>query len=420
LAVLDGRLTSQAARVALETAEFLVLLEVFDRRGGWVGDGVRSCVHWMNWQLGIGERAAFEQLRVARALAVLPVMKAAFGRGELSYSRVRVITRVALPETETGLVEMARVSTAAQLERIVSTLIKLDRQDNPVPVTAPELSRREDDEGRVVLTLKVDPADGELAWNAIDAAMTYGPDKPVGERRADALVAVADSYLAHGPADRSGSDRAQVTVHVNEKSDVATLTDGTVVDESTRRRLECEASRITVSEDGTPGRNTPGVSPRLRRMLMLRDRLCRWPGCSAEHFLHAHHVVHRADHGPTVLDNLILLCGHHHRVLHADGFDITRSDHGSWIFHRPDGSVVDPIPKQATAPRSSRRAPVPPRLTIVSKWDGTRLNTRDIDPIPILRPDRQANDPDDGQLPETGRLDSDLSVRSYLKRGDTA
>jgi hypothetical protein len=104
---LEGRLTSQAARNAANMHEYLVTLEEFDRRKGWVGDGVRSFGHWLNWKIGTGVRVAQDQLRVAKALTVLPVTSEAFSRGELSYSRVRAITRVALPETEVKLVGLA-------------------------------------------------------------------------------------------------------------------------------------------------------------------------------------------------------------------------------------------------------------------------------------------------------------------------
>ncbi|MFT7645387.1 MAG: hypothetical protein ACI8Y4_000115 [Candidatus Poriferisodalaceae bacterium] len=299
---LEGRLASQAARNAANTFEYLMTLEEFDRREGWVGDGVRSFAHWLNWKIGTDIRVAQGQLPVAKALKVLPLRSGSFSRGELSYSRVRAITGVALPDTEAMLVE-------------------------------------------------------------------------VGDAGA------------------------------------ATLTDGTVLDFATRRRLECDASTITIGVDKhgneVPGPNSSGISAGLRRALMLRDRSCRWPGCTAEYHLHAHHVMHRADLGRTVLDNLILLCGHHHRVLHADGYGIVPSVDETWTFTRSDGSVIDPIPIQLGVQRNAQLSLLPPRLTIVLNWDGTRLDARNIDRIPILRPDTYAtsdsdSDSDSDRLPETG------------------
>ncbi|MFT5531382.1 MAG: hypothetical protein ACI91O_001404 [Candidatus Poriferisodalaceae bacterium] len=221
------------------------------------------------------------------------------------------------------------------------------------------MTRREDSYGRGVITLKCDPADAELVWKSLVAATVYDPEKPIDERRVDALVAVADSYLANGPTDRSGLDRTQVLVHSHGEAGAATLADGSVLDFATTCRLECDASHMTIDVAGegneVPGRNSSGVSAGLRRSLMLGDRGCRWPGCLAEHHLHAHHVVHRLDGGPTVLDNLILLCGHHHRVLHAHGFGIVRNVDGTWIFTRSDGSVIDSIPIQLGVPRNAQR-----------------------------------------------------------------
>jgi hypothetical protein len=229
----EGRLASQAAGNAANTFEYLMTLAEFDRREGWVGDGVRSFAHWLNWKIGTDIRVAQDQLRVAKALRVLPVASGSFSRGELSYSRVRAIARVALPDTEAALVEVAKVSTGRQLDKIVSTLIKLDGQDNPAQVPPPEVTRREDSYGRGVITLKCDPADAELVWKSLVAATVYDPEKPIDERRVDALVAVADSYLANGPTDRSGLDRTQVLVHSHGEAGAATLADGSVLDFAT-------------------------------------------------------------------------------------------------------------------------------------------------------------------------------------------
>ena len=100
LDVLEKRITELWGHINAATAQFLALLAEFDRRKGWAQHGVTSCAHWLNWQCGIGEVAAREKLRVARALESLPKIRAAFGEGRLSYSKVRGITRVAVAETE--------------------------------------------------------------------------------------------------------------------------------------------------------------------------------------------------------------------------------------------------------------------------------------------------------------------------------
>jgi hypothetical protein len=376
LSDLEDRLTTQAAVVAAETAEFLAMLVAFDRRCGWRGDGVRSCIHWMNWQLGTSVRTAREQLRVAHALPDLPLIGGAFSRGEISYSRVRAITRIAVPQTEEHLLTLAKESTGAQLERIVRTYRLLDQQNDvdPPPPPGPELHRRPQPDGRVTITLTVDPVDAEVVWNAVHHAMTPDAERPIAERRADALVVVAEGYLAGQPADRSGSDRTRVVVHADARR--VFLGDGTRLDARTAERVTCETGRE---------RTGSGVSAGLRRQLMRRDGGCIWPGCDSRHHLHAHHVVHREHGGRTRLDNLVLLCGHHHRVLHSDGYRIVASVDRAWVVLRPDGSPIERVPRPKAVPRNRFPIAEPTPATITGSWQGDRLDVRELLPIPVLR-----------------------------------
>lgn len=373
---LERRLTTQAAIVAAETAEFLALLTAFDRREGWRGDGVKSCAHWMNWQLGTSFRTAREQLRVGHALAELPLIRASFEAGEITYSRVRAITRIALPETEEHLLMLARESTGAQLDTMVRTydlLAKQNDEDPPAP-PAPELHRRREPDGRVTISLTTDAADAEMVMQAVHAAMTPDAERPLVERRADALVAVTDSYLAQGPADRSGNDRTSIQIHEDARR--AFLPDGTRLDEQTKERATCEARR---------SRKSPGVSASLRRQLLARDGGCIWPGCNAVHHLHAHHVIHRKNGGPTTLDNLVLLCGHHHRLLHGDGYSIRRLPDTTWEIRRADGSIVAATPTKLTVPRNRIRRRIDDPATALSRWTGDPLDTAELVRIPVKR-----------------------------------
>lgn len=394
---LTDTVVSQAAVAAAETAEFLRLLAVFDRRGGWQGDGIASCVHWMRNHLGTDRGVAYEQLRVAHALEDLPVLGMAFGNGELSYSRIRAVTRVALPETEEDWLTWAQFSTGAQLETMVRSVRKIDDLSKPTPPPpSPRLDKRDIGNGQINISLSIDPADTRLVWNAIEQAMTADRERPIVERRADALVAICDAYLASQPADRSGSDRTQVMVHTEPDNPEASLADGTRIDVATRQRLECDASRITVDTDEhgnqTPVRRTSGVSERLRRQLLLRDRTCRWPGCANEHHLHAHHIIHREHDGRTEPENLIILCGHHHRVLHRHGYWITRNLDSTWTFHRPDGSIIDATPAKMSLPRKTQYCDNLPAETIDSKWRGERLERSQIPGIPV-KPNPNEQDP---------------------------
>src|SRR5215468_3350243 len=92
-----------SAHLDAATARLLTLIREFDARGGW-GNGFQSCAHWLSWRIGLDLGAARERVRVARALGALPLLRQALARGELSYAKVRALTRVATPETEERLV----------------------------------------------------------------------------------------------------------------------------------------------------------------------------------------------------------------------------------------------------------------------------------------------------------------------------
>ena len=117
------------------------------------------------------------------------------------------------------------------------------------------------------------------------------------------------------------------------------------VDAGLARRLACEASvsRIVLGPRSEPldvGRRTPVVPHAMRRAVVVRDRHCRFPSCDRHHtWCDAHHVRHWADGGPTALNNLVLLCRRHHRLVH-ERFGVEMSD-GEPVFRRPDGSALE-------------------------------------------------------------------------------
>jgi hypothetical protein len=116
---LEREICELAAHIAAATCRWLELLAEFDKRGGWAEWGITSCAHWLSWRCSIGLRAAREHVRVAHRLGELPLVRAAFSRGELSYCKVRALTRAATPKTEAGLLDIARHATGAQLEKLI-------------------------------------------------------------------------------------------------------------------------------------------------------------------------------------------------------------------------------------------------------------------------------------------------------------
>src|SRR5687767_2532479 len=116
---LVAEITTLAGHLNAANARFLVLIAELDRRKGWAECGVQSCAHWLNWKCGIGMGAAREKVRVARALEGLPKIAAAMERGNISYSKVREITRIAGAETEDYLLGIAEHGTASHVENLV-------------------------------------------------------------------------------------------------------------------------------------------------------------------------------------------------------------------------------------------------------------------------------------------------------------
>ena len=149
----------RAGRVAAAQAELLLWIAEFDRREGWAGPGMRSCAHWLSWRVGMSLGTARDQVRVARRLEDLPQLAAAFADGRVSYSKVRAITRLAEPDDGIDWVELARSSSAAQLDTLVRGVSRARAheaaQDDPAQATWRLRTRtRYDEDGSFVLTIR--------------------------------------------------------------------------------------------------------------------------------------------------------------------------------------------------------------------------------------------------------------------------
>jgi hypothetical protein len=371
---LEADIVSQAGHLAAAECRWLLHVAEYDRRKGYEQWGCWSCAMWLGWKCGIARRSAQEKVRVARALEDLPLITEAFSKGELSYSQVRALTRVAEPSTEETLVTWARHATAAQLERLVrgySTCLRRDEEIDEANVRHERryLRSRWDDDGSLLITARLDPEEGRAVLAALEAVEkvrsaerpapsedpeTRRADDPAAARRADALVATAETVLATEPKVRSGGDRYLVVAHV----DVATLADdadgrcelegGPVLAPEMARRLACDAGLVAMLDDpeGNPlvvGRKTRTIPTPLRRALHARDKGCRFPGCDRP-IAEIHHVEHHARGGKTCLANLIGLCWFHHHCVHEGGYGLEVDEAGEPRFSRPDGTPIHPAP----------------------------------------------------------------------------
>jgi len=362
---LGDRIQELSAHIAAATYRFLRLLAEFDRRRGWAEWGTKSCAHWLSWRCGIDLGAAREKVRVARALDDLPMICEAFSRGELSYSKVRAITRIATPQTEDELLTLARAGTANHVEKVVRGYRRSLAYD--LAATNKEYAERHldvsyDADGSVIIRAKLPSEDGALVAKAIAklqdeiAARHRVPGSMPGRSqppmdRADALVELCRRELNGDERKRSTAERYQVFIHVDADAvkglpGMSFVQDGSGVASETVRRMLCDGSLIGVVRDREGnvldlGRKTRTISAALRRALHLRDHGCTFPGCTNDHFLDAHHAQHWIAGGETKLDNLVLLCPFHHRLVHEGGYSMQWTPTGEPVFLRPDGRVVE-------------------------------------------------------------------------------
>ena len=426
-AALDAKeveLAEVSAHLDAATHRQLTLIRIMDVTERWAKRGAKSCAHWLSWRIGLDPGAARERVRVARKLGELPAVDDSLRRGELSYSKARAITRVGTPANEARLLDIARHTTGAQLEKICRGVRQQQREDARLSgAPAVELERyvrlRHRGDGTVRLEAILLPDEAERvmeAVRAIRAAMSEGLD--VKPDHADALVRIADAVLAGdvpvneaagseaavneaavsdpaGAAKRTrscGADRAQVIVHFTEDridgGHMAVLDDGGRVSAETFRRMACDCSLLGVLEDGEGepldvGRKSRRISPALRRAVMLRDRGCRFPGCTHDRYIDLHHRQHWMHGGETTKANLLALCTFHHRLVHEGGFTIELDDTGEPLFLAPKGEVIPFIPPSASAPddpiaalEATHAELAIDEETGLTSWDGTPVDYR--------------------------------------------
>ena len=251
--------------------------------------------------------AARERVRVARALGTLPLLADALARGELSYAKVRALTRVATPETEANLLAVGRAGTASTWSASSAGGDGSIGMRRPGRVSGGTRSRAlhvyQDDDGTVVVHGRLEPEVGELLLQALGAAREtlYQRRRPAGfnppaapcggrpptwaQQQADALGLLAETALHHGIDSGPAGERYQVVVHVDaavladpDQPGQSVLDEGQHVPAETSRRLACDASRVVMRHDDDGrvvevGARTRTIPPALRRALQHRDHV---------------------------------------------------------------------------------------------------------------------------------------------------
>ena len=164
-----------SASLDAATHRLLTAIREFDMERGWAMQGAKSMATWLSWRTGCSPHTARERVRAAKALGELPKMDAVFGEGQISYSKVRAMTRVATPDNEELLLDQAKTATASQLERVCSSFRSVQKKIAPEAVEDltdddhRHVRRRIQRDGTVILEVRVLPDEADTIMKAIRA-----------------------------------------------------------------------------------------------------------------------------------------------------------------------------------------------------------------------------------------------------------
>jgi len=360
--VIDGRIAELLAEV--------------ERDGLLGGTGLRSVEHFATWQLGVSRGHARDLTAIAERLDDLPRVTGLLRDGLLSSDQVAVIARRAPAGTDEHYADLAPTLTVSQLQRALRAAPKPPDAEPPVPAPERQVSTWWDDDDCWNARVRLPKVDGTAAdaalrchldalvneWKAADGAtdrdrQSNGVSVPPFPTLADAFIRLLEHGWDADATARPHGHRTTVVMHVDLESKVADLHLGPALTEAERRYLSCDARyEVWFERDGTPlgvARTTREIPRRLRRALERRARgCCQIPGCHATAGLHAHHLIHWEDAGPTELWNLVLVCPFHHRAHHAGVITI----HGPATKLR----VIDRRGRQHTAGGLARPPQGPP------------------------------------------------------------
>ncbi|OBI82333.1 HNH endonuclease signature motif containing protein [Mycobacterium sp. E740] len=359
LAELAGQRNAIDGRIVEIVAEL-------DRDGLWGITGARSVQALVAWKLGMSTASAKTVTAVADRFSEFPRCTAQLRAGRLSLDQVGVIAKHAAAGSDEHYAQLASAATVSQLRYAIG----LEPRPKP-PTPDPERSITKT-AGEQFSTYRITLPNIEAA--KLDAALQshrealinehiadHGPDSPGEDHQrrlqgdsavrapfptlADAFMRMVQTGWDGEVARRPHGQHTTVIVHLDADKRAAWPHLGPVLSEADRQYLLCDTDcEVWVQRRGQPigaGRSTRVISRRLRRALEYRDRTCRVPGCNATRGLHAHHIRHWEDGGPTELDNLVLVCPHHHRMHHRGEITITGPADQLTVSDR-DGEPLDP------------------------------------------------------------------------------
>jgi hypothetical protein len=338
-------------------AEGLRRLSRFDSGEGYAASGALTARAWLRWQLNLTASTASERVAISRKLAALPQTERALAEGDISYRHVVLIVETAgqlgerfEAQAETILVELSKEVCPWRLQRAIWNLKHCLDSDGVLDDANDIHGRRclhlsQSFDGHYRIDGWLDAEGGAILNTALNSVM--GPrladdKRSATERRADAAVEMARRQLDGGQLPEVGGQKPHLAVSVDMStlskepgSMAAELEWSQPIPAETARRLACDAA-ITPIIDGEADRTSRVVPRATRRALIARDKGCRFPGCDCPPaWTDAHHVKHWADGGATTLDNLILLCRRHHRLVHEEGWTLELAQDRELVANPP-------------------------------------------------------------------------------------
>ncbi|MFM8599417.1 MAG: HNH endonuclease signature motif containing protein, partial [Mycobacterium sp.] len=331
LEVLFGELAELAGQRNAIDGRIVEIVAEIDRDGLWGGTGARSVAALVAWKLGSSSANAHAISAVARRLEQFPRCAQGMREGRLSLDQVGVIAAGAGQGSDEHYAELAAVATVNQLR----TAVRLEPRPEPAPGPEPQRSVTKTC-GERWSSWRITLAHDEAAM--FDAALQSHLDALItewksehGDREmpdtAEAFLRLVEAGWDAEATRRPHGQRTTVVVHVDVDKRSGALHLGPLLSDAERQYLTCDATcEVWFARDGRvigAGRTTRTVNRRLRRALEHRHRSCAVPGCGATRGLHAHHIRHWEDGGPTELTNLVLLCPYHHRMHHRGAITIT-------------------------------------------------------------------------------------------------
>jgi len=318
-----GRRLSQAQRDLVRAAA------AFHAAGAWRQEAA-SAAHWIAEHLDVHLGTAREWIRIGEALAALPTIDRAFGNRQLSYSKVRTLTRIATPDNEDELLPIAESVPASRLSCALAQWSN-EREDESDRDARHRRDRRlvtwAEPDGMMGGFLRLPPTEGAMVKAALDACVQRRAAQPrrksasgapadasrwpsLGQQRADALVELA-----------TGGEAVQTEIVIHVRGDGCQLDDGTPLTATAVERLAPEAfvRALVHDADGRPINASPRrrhPNARQRHVVKERDRVC--VDCGGSDLLEYDHVPAHVDSGRTMVEELELRCAPCHRRRHGE------------------------------------------------------------------------------------------------------